>query len=136
MNLHPIYLIDDDIDDKEIVQEVWTKLGLENELVFFDNGDELIQRLKQDVHNPFIIICDVNLPKMDGFKIREKLLNDPETRYRSIPFIFWSNTASDSQIKKAYDLAAHGMFIKGSTMEELERTFTRIVDYWQVSLKP
>jgi DNA-binding NarL/FixJ family response regulator len=73
---------------------------------------------------------------MNGFEIREKLLSDPKTRYKTIPFIFWSNSASHSQIKKAYDLAAHGMFIKGSTMEELEKTFTRIVEYWQVSLKP
>ncbi len=34
MNLHPIYLIDDDMDDNEIVQEVWNKIGLENKLVF------------------------------------------------------------------------------------------------------
>jgi CheY-like chemotaxis protein len=136
MNLHPIYLIDDDMDDKETVQEVWNKIGLENKLVFFNTGDELILRLNQDVHNPFLIICDINLPKMNGFEIRAKLLSDPKTRYKTIPFIFWSNSASNSQIKKAYDLAAHGMFIKGSTMGELEKTFTRIVEYWQVSLKP
>ena len=136
MNLHPIYIIDDDTDDNEIVQEVWNKIGLENKIVFFKSGDELIKKLNEDVHNPFLIICDINLPKMDGFEIREKLLRDPETRYKTVPFIFWSNSASDKQIKKAYDLAAHGMFIKGSTMEELQKTFTRIVEYWQVSLKP
>ncbi len=136
MNLHPIYIIDDDLDDKEIVQEVWNKIGLKNKLVFFNSGEELIKRLNQDVQNPFLIICDINLPKMNGFEIREKLLSDPETKYKTVPFIFWSNSASHSQIKKAYDLAAHGMFIKGSTMEELEKTFIRIVEYWQVSLKP
>jgi CheY-like chemotaxis protein len=136
MNLHPIYIIDDDIDDKEIVQEVWNEIGLENKLVFFNSGDELIERLNHDTHNPFLIICDINLPRMNGFEIREKLLSDPETRYKTVPFIFWSNSASKAQIKKAYDLAAHGMFIKGSSMEELKKTFTRIVEYWQVSLKP
>lgn len=136
MNIHPIYIIDDDIDDKEIVQEVWNDIGLENKLVFFNSGDELIERLNQDIHNPFLIICDINLPGMNGFEIREKLFSNPETRYKTVPFIFWSNSVSKTQIKKAYDLAAHGLFIKGSSMEELKKTFTRIVDYWEVSLKP
>ena len=121
---------------RKLCRKYGTDIGLENKLVFFNSEDELIERLNQDIHNPFLIICDINLPRMNGFEIREKLLSDPETRYKTVPFIFWSNSASKSQIKKAYDLAAHGMFIKGSSMEELKKTFTRIVDYWEVSLKP
>ncbi|HEX8462879.1 MAG TPA: response regulator [Segetibacter sp.] len=136
MNIPPIYIVDDDIDDKEIVQEVWEQMGLENKLVFFSTGDELISQLKQKEETPFIIICDVNLPMVDGFEIREKLYNDPETRYKTVPFIFWSNSASKEQIKKAYDLGAHGMFIKGASFDELKKSFTKIVDYWQSSLTP
>jgi CheY-like chemotaxis protein len=136
MNTHPIYLVDDDVDDNEIIQEVWSQLQLENELIFFTSGLQLINRLKQDGRIPFIIICDVNLPAIDGFEIRERLLQDPETRYKTVPFIFWSNSASKEQIKKAYDLAAHGMFIKGSSIDELKETFTQIINYWERSLKP
>lgn len=136
MNRHPIYLVDDDQDDNEIVKEVWESLGLENELIFFDKGEDLINQLKNDDQVPFIIICDLNLPKLNGFEIRERLYQDPETKYKTVPFIFWSNSASEPQIKKAYDLAAHGLFIKGSTMEDIRNTFTRIVQYWQASLKP
>lgn len=136
MNEHPIYIVDDDEDDTEIVLEVWKQLKYENQIHFFTNGAALIERLKSDSHIPFIIICDLNLPVKDGFEIRKTLLDDPKTRYKTVPFIFWSNSVSESQIKKAYDLAAHGMFVKGSTFDELKTTFTKIVDYWQTSLKP
>jgi CheY-like chemotaxis protein len=136
MNKHPIYLIDDDEEDNELIQLIWDEMGLENELVFFSNGHDLIHRLKNDPQIPFIIICDLNLPGLNGFDIRESLYNDPKTRYKTVPFIFWSNSASDVQVKKAYDLNAHGMFIKGSSINELKETFTKIIDYWQTSLKP
>ena len=136
MNHHPIYVIDDDTDDHDIIQMIKEELALENELIFFTNGEDFIYSLKNDSLIPFIIICDLNLPKLDGFDIRQRLYNDPETRYKTVPFIFWSNSASDAQVKRAYDLAAHGMFLKGSTVDEVKVTFTKILEYWQRSLKP
>jgi CheY-like chemotaxis protein len=136
MNEHPIYIVDDDLDDNEIITDLWRTLGLPNQLKFFSSGEELISHLKEDDQVPFMIICDVNLPKVDGFQIREILYRDPATRYKTVPFIFWSNSASEQQIKRAYDLGAHGMFIKGDTFAAIKTTFTKIVDYWQSSLKP
>lgn len=136
MNEHPIYIVDDDVEDNEIVAELWNTMGLPNQLVFFNSGEELITHLKNDEQVPFIIICDLNLPMMDGFTIREKLYKDPATRYKTVPFIFWSNSVSEQQIKRAYDLGAHGMFIKGASVDAVKTTFNKIVDYWQTSLKP
>jgi CheY-like chemotaxis protein len=136
MDKHPIYIVDDDEEDHELLQEIWSELDIPNELVFYTEGRQLINQLKSNSAVPFIIICDLNLPRMDGFEIREILYNDPETRYKTVPFIFWSNSAVEMQIKKAYDLGAHGMFIKGSNAQEIKNTFIKIVDYWKSSLKP
>lgn len=119
------YVVDDDLNDNEIIKIVWHDLNLENKLEFFTNGHNIIERLQSGPLVPFIIICDLNLPGFDGFEIREKLYND--LRYKTVPFIFWSNSVSKAQVKKACDLGAHGMFIKGSTLEELKATFTGIV---------
>lgn len=136
MNTHPIYLVDDDEEDNEIVQIIWDELGLKNEIVFFKDGHSLIDSLRDNPTIPFIIICDLNLPALNGFEIRKQLAEDPLTRYKTVPFIFWSNSASPTQIKHAYDIGAHGMFIKGSNTDEIKKTFTKIVEYWQTSLKP
>src|SRR3712207_3590427 len=101
----PIYIVDDDEDDNEFIASIWSDLGYSNELKFFTSGKQLIDLVKSDTQVPFIIICDVNLPIMNGFEIKEQLLSDPATRYKTIPFIFWSNSASTAQIKKAYDLS-------------------------------
>lgn len=136
MNNRPIYLVDDDIDDNLIVNIVWQELGIENELKFFTNGNDLIDCLQNDPLIPFIIICDLNLPLLNGFQIRERLCGNSETRYKTVPFIFWFDSASPEQVKEAYDLGVHGMFIKGSSVDELKRTFTNIIEYCQTTLQP
>jgi DNA-binding NarL/FixJ family response regulator len=57
-------------------------------------------------------------------------------RFRSVPFIFWSTTASEQQIVQAYNLSVHGFFIKGTSMEELKATFINIISYWRRSKMP
>ena len=131
-----IWLIDDDLDDHEIVGEIVRELALPNELVFLSGAKETMAKLDEVDELPFIIICDVNLPKIDGFQLREKMLASPSTKSHSVPFIYWSSYASEVQIRKAYDLSAHGFFIKEGNFKDLKETFIQIVRYWQKSKMP
>jgi DNA-binding NarL/FixJ family response regulator len=96
----------------------------------------MIEHLRYAERAPFIIICDVNLPKMDGFELRKKLLETGSRKFRSVPFIYWSTYASDAQILKAYDLSAHGFFIKGTNFNEMKESFEYIIKYWTKSMMP
>ena len=131
-----IWIIDDDTDDHDMVREVFSELNLSNKLVFLHEGQQVLERLKEASEAPFIILCDVNLPKMDGFELRQKMLDYPSKKMHSVPFIFWSTIASEQQIAKAYNLSAHGFFIKETNFEELKATFTGIIKYWRKSQMP
>lgn len=135
MNTNPIYIVDDDSDDEDLIRDALEELNIKNEVKFFRTAEGVLTELrKEDV--PFIIISDVNLPKIDGFALREQILNEAEAKDKSIPFIFWSTTASDAQIKRAYDLSAHGFFIKGRTYSELKEKLQEMVKYWSDSMAP
>jgi CheY-like chemotaxis protein len=135
MNDKPIYIVDDD-DDDELIQEAVETLGMNNELKFFHTAEDLLRELQENKTVPFIIISDVNLPKMDGFELREKILQQTDITDKSMPFIFWSTSASEAQIKRAYDLSAHGFFIKNNTFKELKEELDEIIKYWSKSLVP
>lgn len=135
MNTNPIYIVDDDSDDFDMIREAFEESGVENELKFFTDPELVLDELKNEVV-PFIIISDVNLPKMDGFQLREKILKESTAKDKSIPFIFWSTAASEAQVKKAYDLSAHGFFLKGHTYKELKDKIQEMVAYWSDSLAP
>ena len=132
----PIMIIEDDIDDQEFFKEAWDELQYPNPLKFFKRSEEVLQYLKQEDVVPFLIISDVSLPKMNGFELKKKLLEDHTINHRTIPFIFFSDSASNEQIVKSYDLGSNGFFMKGRDIEELKSILAKIFDYWQKSRTP
>ena len=136
MNNNPIYIVDDDKDDEDLIREAFRDLGITNELRFFSTGEGVLYELNNSETVPFVIISDINLPRMDGFQLREKVLEGASIKDKSIPFIFWSTSASEAQIKRAYDLAAHGFFLKGRTYNELKQRIQEMIKYWSASLTP
>ncbi len=60
------------------------------------NGREALDYCSSNI--PDLIISDIGMPEMDGFELRQSLLNDE--RLRAIPFIFLTaKTQSEDQFK-------------------------------------
>ena len=136
MNKGPVLIVNDDVDDKELLQEAWSELGFPNDLLFFENGNDVLSYLKSEKPTPFLILCDVNLPSMNGFELKEKILQDTSANYKSIPFVFWSAAVSKSQIEKSYDLGGNGFFLKENTFDGIKKSLSDIVGYWSKSIVP
>lgn len=132
----PVFIVDADLDDHELIKEIWKELKVNNKLCFFENGNKLLSYLKDDPVVPLFVLCDVNIPVIDGFQLRELILKDSKINYKSIPFIYWSNKASELQIRKAYDLGVQGFFIKESHFEGLKSSIRNIIEYWKTSKQP
>ena len=136
MNNGPVLIVDDDSDDRQLLEDAWQEIGFPNELIFFNTGEEVLHHLHTEKSVPFLILCDVNIPRMDGFALKAKLLEDTTMNYKSIPFVFWSSEVSNKQIQQAYDLGVNGFFVKGNTFEEIKQSLQDIVNYWQKSKVP
>jgi len=136
MNAGAVWIIDNDDDDRELVQEVWQELNLPNELKFFDSAQGVLEALDRVHTAPFVIICELHLPRINGFELRQKMLSTNSKKFKSVPFIFWSTHPSEEEITHAYNLSAHGFFIKESSFEELKETFVHILHYWLRSRMP
>ena len=136
MNNDPIWIIDDDLEDQELIRDIFRDLKLTNPMEFFKAAEAMLERLEEADNAPFIIIADVNLPGIDGFELREKMLQTPNNKFHSVPFIFWSTYVSEAQIQKAFSLNAHGFFIKEPKYQDWKTSLIRIVEYWQKSLMP
>lgn len=136
MQSQAVWIIDNDNDDQEVVRDVWKDLNLPNELVFLEGAEHALQMLEEETVAPFIIICELNLPATNGFELRRVMLEKNQKKFKSVPFIFWTTQASESQIVQAYDLSVHGLFIKDSDFNELKNTFSCIINYWLKSKMP
>ena len=136
MNDSPVFIVDDDIEDKELIEDAWKELDWGNKLYFFKNAQEVIDELETNEEVPFLIISEMNLPKTSGLDLKKYLINHRHTNFKSIPFVFLSDTPSQNQIEQAYYLCTNGVFKKSDSFEKLKEQLTDIVKYWRESLVP
>lgn len=132
----PVVIIEDDIDDKDILKEVFQNLGYLNQLLFFADGQEALDFLNSSDINPFIILSDINMPKLDGFALRDKIRMDAKLQMKCIPYLFFSTASSQKAVVEAYSLSVQGFFVKQASMAELEKTITVIMEYWKRCVAP
>lgn len=132
----PILIVDDDTDDHFIFQEIASDLQLENKMIFFRSGLEILPYLQTTNDRPFIIFCDINMPGMGGLELRKKINEDEYLKNKSIPFVFFTTAASKEQIREAYNLTVQGFFLKESRFDQTERTFKLVIDYWEKCKHP
>jgi CheY-like chemotaxis protein len=107
----PILIVEDDPDDQDILKSVCSEIGIAEHLLFFNDGSRALDFLRTTSKKPTIIICDINMPLMDGLVLLEKIMEEDFLRRKSIPFVFFSTAASPAQVRKAYDLTVQGFFL-------------------------
>ncbi|HWJ04092.1 MAG TPA: response regulator [Verrucomicrobiae bacterium] len=132
----PVIVIEDDIDDKEMLEDVFQKLGYPNKLIFFQDGQSALDFLNNSDVVPFIILSDINMPKLDGFALRHKIKMDAQLQIKCIPYLFFSTASSQKAVVDAYSLSVQGFFVKQNKMEELEKTISVIMEYWKRCVAP
>ena len=132
----PVIIIEDDEDDQFLLEEVFKTLNYSNEIIYFNNGLEALDYLNTTKKLPFLILSDINMPKLDGFELRNKLQNDAQLQIKCIPYLFFSTAVSQKAVIDAYSLSVQGFFIKQTTISELEKTISVIMEYWKRCAAP
>jgi CheY-like chemotaxis protein len=132
-----IILVDDDEDDHHIIQFVLAELQCVNPLLAFTESEKAFEYLTTHMQEqPFIILCDINMPKMNGIELKKKIDATPALRKKSIPFVYLSTAASPGTISEAYELNVQGFFIKPYDVKLIQTTLKLIFDYWSECRHP
>jgi CheY-like chemotaxis protein len=132
----PIIVIEDDIDDQDILEEIFLKLGYRNKIIYFTDGHEALSFLDRSDVQPFLILSDINMPKIDGFELRNRIFTNEQLQTKCIPYLFFTTGANKKAVTAAYALSVQGFFLKPSSMQALENTIRKIVEYWQECIAP
>lgn len=133
----PILIVEDDLDDQEVLTEIFTELNVPHQLLFFTVCADALKYLKSSSVKPFLIICDINLPGLNGLEFKQKIDEDKELRKKSIPFVFLSTAASKLIVDEAFGTtASQGFFEKSSDMDKIKETISAILAYWRLSKHP
>ena len=137
MNKHgPIVIIEDDIDDQEILSDIFKELDYNNKLIFFADSVQALEYLTDTDIEPFLVLSDINMPKLNGMELREKIHNNEDLRLKSIPYLFFSTSAEQKHVIDAYSRSIQGFFVKPNNIDKLKNVIVKIVEYWQECESP
>lgn len=132
----PIIVIEDDPDDQEILEEIFLRLKYTNKIIYFSDGNKALEYINRTDVQPFLILSDINMPKFDGFELRNKVFTNEQLHTKCIPYLFFTTSATRKTVMDAYALSVQGFFIKPSSMQSLENTIRKIVEYWKECIAP
>lgn len=132
----PIIIIEDDADDQELMKEIFLELQVSNFLHFFNSCKCALDYLLTTIEHPFLIISDINVPIMSGLDFLNAINQNNYLKNKSIPFIFLSTSSDNAVISQAYQMSAHGFFVKPTSIGNLKEMVKMILGYWQISSRP
>ena len=137
MRSGPIILIEDDVEDKDVFQDILNDLKIFNPVIWFQNCDDAFSYLKMTPEQPFIIFCDLNLPGLSGIECKRQIDDNKELKKKSIPFVFFSTSVDQKAVENAYtQMTVQGFFQKKNTYSELKDTVKLILAYWDECKHP
>lgn len=139
MKKGPIILIDDDEEDRELAKEAIAATGYRNKIITFSEPHQAFAGLCELIKSttPFVILCDINLPKMSGIELKQQIDQDKDLRSKSIPFVFLSTASNGHFVDKAYECCTvQGFFTKEAHFTEMISRLKLIFDYWSYARTP
>lgn|GEM_PF-194697 len=111
--MNKILFIEDDLSILTYIKKILEK----SDYIFTAaiNGQEGVEKAKE--LQPDLIVCDVMLPFMDGFKVVTELKKNPETE--TIPFVFLSALSQRENVRQGMNLGAEDYLTKPFDRKEL-----------------
>jgi two-component system response regulator len=133
-----ILLIEDNTDDILLTQRAFQKSIIENQinLIVAKDGLEALNYLfgsGTDDGNgsqlmPEIILLDLNLPKLNGLQILERIRKNIHTKL--IPVIILTSSKEETDLTKAYKLGANSYIRKPVDFQKFKDTIQQLGLYW------
>ncbi|MFL9482171.1 response regulator [Chitinophagaceae bacterium LWZ2-11] len=120
-----ILVIEDEQYIRENIQELLQARGYEVHIAA--NGEEGVTEAAS--FKPNLIVCDIMMPKMDGYKVLENIRKTSLTQ--NIPFIFLTAKADKNDIRQGMELGADDFISKPFTTKELTNAIESRLDRYQ-----
>ncbi len=131
-----ILLVEDNPDDIVISQRALKEAKVINELYVVKDGQEALDFLfhqgeYQDPSTsptPGLILLDLNLPKVNGLEILEKIKENPTLK--RIPVVVLTVSKRDEDLIKGYDLGCNSFIQKPVEFDKFVEVVKEVGLYW------
>lgn len=136
-NLVDVLLVEDNINDAELAIRELKKHHMANNLFHAQDGEEALEfifatgrykEVRDVVHPPKLVLLDIQMPKVSGIEVLERIKSDERTR--SIPVVILTSSKEDPDIKKCYALGVNSYIVKPVNFEGFAESIRNLGFYW------
>ncbi len=124
-----ILVVEDDEIDVKALLRAFKKLKIANPVTVAKDGIEGWEAL-QNLARPYLLILDINMPRMNGIELLEKIRAD-KNYHDSIVFVLTTST-DDKDKFEAYNLNVAGYMLKSDMGASFIRAIELVERYWKV----
>lgn len=124
-----IIFAEDNPQDVRLFKYALSQLDTPVQLQHFEDGRQLLEAVA-DIY-PATIACalvDLNMPFVDGFEVISALRANPD--FQHTPIIVFTNTNSNEERTRCYELGANAYVPKPLEIEDLVKAVKSIFDFW------
>jgi two-component system, OmpR family, alkaline phosphatase synthesis response regulator PhoP len=116
-------------DDMDFGGTLGSNIRQVSKVSFATDGEQAIAKILDE--KPSLIILDLLLPKLDGFKVLERLRKYPDKAIANTPVIVISNLWSDKDILLAKSLMINSYYVKANmkleeVIKDIKETLKKI----------
>ena len=136
--VHVLLVEDDDVETEAIIR-AFRKQQLPNPVTTVHDGIEAFKVLRGEdgslpLSHPYLILLDLNTPRMSGLEFLTALRQDPNLR-RSVVFILTTSNREEDKLA-AYDRQVAGYLLKSNMGDDFGQLTNMLTTYWQVTEFP
>jgi CheY-like chemotaxis protein len=131
-----ILLVEDDRGDQELTRRALEQCQVCNELRIVEDGEEALAYLfrrgkfKDPITSPRpdLLLLDLNLPRVDGRQVLERIRSDSKLRRMAVVVLTTSGREED--ILRSYELGCNSFITKPGGMEQFTQVIQALGEYW------
>jgi two-component system, response regulator len=132
-----VLLVEDNINDAELTLRELRKHHLANACYHVKDGEEALdfifgtgkfESIRALTAPPKLILLDIQMPKVNGMEVLEKIKTDPRTK--STPVVMLTSSKEHPDIQKCYKLGANSYIVKPVNFESFTHAIKNIGFYW------
>lgn len=130
-----LLLIEDDSVDAMTIRRAVEHTGKVDQVVHLTNGEEGLAYLHdQGNEMPFLIMLDLNMPRMNGLEFLEEVKNDHNLC--RIPVVVLTTSTKTCDIDGTFSHSVAGYMVKPVDYEKLVEIIQTVNDYWSINVLP
>jgi CheY-like chemotaxis protein len=134
-----VLLIDDNEVDREAVRRAFTKLRIANPIVEARDGIEGLRKLQgtpgaPPIPRPYLILLDINMPRMSGIDFLRVVRADPELQ-DSVIFVLTTSKNDEDRVA-SYGFNVAGYVIKTGVGAGFQKLVQMLEHYWLLVVLP